>query len=126
MLENYREKGKGYYASDALFDQWMRVTSSATLFDLPESFPKYFYRNHIDNKAARARAEELLGEQQSVWIAVNSVDWNSLVATDNVKSTMNILGEYNQINRARRLPTFKCLGVLIYKGPSMKFTMGRE
>lgn len=123
MLENYRDKTKGYFASDALFDQWMRATNSATLLNLPESFPKYFYRNHIENPAAREQAERLLGDKTAIWVALGSEDWNALKVTDNVKSTMNILNEYNKINQARRLRIFRCEGVLIYKGPSMKFTM---
>lgn len=122
MLENYRDRSKGYFASDAVFDQWMRVAQVETLDQLPAEFPQYIYRNHIDNALTRKYAETLLGNKEFVWVAVGSKDWETFKVTDNVKSTLNILGEYNKINARRELPSFKCIGVLIYKGPSLKFT----
>ncbi|MBU6488436.1 MAG: hypothetical protein KGQ57_11480 [Burkholderiales bacterium] len=125
MLENFRQPAKEgkppYYASDAVLDQWMRVMKSGRITDLPKRFPANLYRNHVKNPATVAAINELLGSEDHIKVSPDSEAWDLIKNTPNVKSTMNIVKDYNTINDARQLGQYNLVEMSIYDGSALKF-----
>jgi hypothetical protein len=123
MMENFRERAQEFFGSDAFFHQWMRVSRIHSVLDLPTSFPTYMYRNNISNEALAQQLTRLLGANDHVDVDLGSPEFRDLQATDNVKSTNNILSEYNRINALRRERPSQIVAMRIYRGPAIRFTI---
>jgi len=123
MMENFRELARPFFASDAFFNQWMRVKKITSLSDLPRTFPPIVYRNNISNKKLAEMLTTILGGEKQVDVDLSSDLFGSLRATDNVKSTENILKEYNNINALRGEAPSRIASMRIYEGPAIRFTI---
>lgn len=128
MMENFRHRYAEYFASDAFFSQWMRVMETGDLKDLPSEFPSVIYRNHIENTQT---LEAILalgnGTVPNMNVEVGSEAWNRMKGVPNVKTTLNMMHDFNAINLARgRFPKFKCVGLQIYQGPTLKFMFAED
>jgi len=125
MLENFRQPAQegapSYYASDVVLNQWMRVMNSAHITDLPKRFPANLYRNHVKNPATVEAINRLLGSEDHVKVSPDSEQWDLIKNTPNVKSTMNIVKDYNTINDARQLGRYRLVEMSIYDGSALKF-----
>jgi hypothetical protein len=126
MMENFRESARPFFASDAFFDQWMRVQKITSLSDLPSTFPPIFYRNNISNEKLASMLNAALKGADQVDVDLNSKLFAELRATDNVKSTDNILREYNNINALRGEAPSRITSMRIYKGPAIRFTIEKK
>ena len=126
MMENFRESARPFFASDAFFDQWMRVQKISSLSDLPKTFPPIFYRNNISNKKLAEMLNKVLDGADHVDVDLGSDVFEKLKNTDNVKSTENILKEYNKINALRGEAPSKIMSMRIYKGPAIRFKIAKE
>lgn len=127
MLENFRHRDAEYYASDAFFNQWMRATKAGDLKGLPSEFPAVIYRNHIENPDTLDAIHTLGGGSvPNMDVEVGSEAWHKLKATPNVKATINMMNDFNTINIERGRSKFKCIGLRIYQGPTLKFTFAED
>ena len=125
MMENFRESARPFFASDAFFSQWMRVQKKPSLSNLPRTFPPIFYRNNISNKKLAAMLTDVLAGADHFDVDLGSKVFAKLQETDNVKSTENILKEYNNINALRNEAPSRITSMRIYKGPAIRFTIAK-
>lgn len=121
MLENYRDSARKFFASDAFFDQWMRAQKVSSLADLPRTFPRWVYRNNISNDVLAEKLNKILDGRAECDVEIGSETWAALTPTDNVKSTLNILAEYNNLNALRGEPPSAIVAMRLYKGPCIRF-----
>ncbi|AYL99046.1 hypothetical protein [Mucilaginibacter celer] len=126
MLENYRPPWKRYFASDVFFSQWLTaIGKEQDVRNLPEHFPKNFYRNHIDNDQTVAVLNQIMAEEKKNPVIVKRSDphWQPLFKTQNAASTLTIVDEYNSINEGRGGGTYGILYVQIHKDGNKNFAL---
>lgn len=130
MGDNYRPPWHKYFASDAFFSQWLAAIQAAGKSDeLPTKFPSTFYRNNIDNAATNAVIQKILpGEADGLVVMRPSHEhWAELLESPNGKSTLNIVQEYNMINKARGQDAYRIKSIQVYRklaANCLKFEMG--
>ena len=132
ILEFYRAPWKHFYASDAIFSQWLRALGNkkANAYDLPKKFPSVIYQNHIDNAPTIIAINNARGDRNSIEITkdTNEAAFNAISSSPNGKAMVNLLRSYNLINRARGGASYRLLKIATYgKAPklSLKFEFGK-
>jgi len=136
MMENFREKARIFYASDAFFYQWLRVQKLSSLSDLPTTFPIFVYRNNISNEVlaeklekmlkGKPEKEDMMQENEYIDIEPGSEAYAEIEKTDNVKSTNIILAEFNKLNAMKKESPSRIIGIRVYKGPALRFEIRKE
>lgn len=130
MGDNFRPPWHKYFASDVFFSQWLAALEHmGKEKELPVKFPSTFYRNNISNAQTNAVINKIIpGEEDAIKvIRPGHANWEELLETPNGGSTVSIVNEYNQINRARGQDEYRIKSIQVYRtnhANCLKFNMG--
>jgi len=112
MMENYRNPGEEYTASEAFVHQWSRAVAmfNANAFgktmlkvpttpeDVPDRLPDSIFRQNISGSAAKETLGELFPVGvDTVTFQENDPTYEKVLATVNGKSTRNMVSTFNEI-----------------------------
>ncbi|CAH9053887.1 hypothetical protein PSECIP111951_00914 [Pseudoalteromonas holothuriae] len=116
ILEFYRASWKNFYATDAIFSQWLRSLGkhNGTAFDLPDKFPSVIYQNHIDNQPTILSMEYAMGDERKKQLTKGDDGYATILKSPNGKAMKNLLSSYNEINSARGYDLFQLHTITAY------------
>lgn len=138
MMENYRNSGEEYTASEAFIHQWSRAVAMfnakdfktamlkvpTKVEDVPDRLPDSIFRQNISGPEAKKALGELVPEgADSVAFAANDETYGKVLATVNGKSTKNIVTTFNEIKKLPDDRKFRIAGGAIKRDPQGNFQL---
>ena len=126
----FRPPWKNYYASDVFFHQWLQAFHlGENISFLPKDFPSTLYINNVANPITRRIIKNILENEQADTYTIQSVHdplWPKLANTSHIKYLLNLLKNYNAINKWRGDSPFRVSALQLYRGYEtyhLKFTI---
>lgn len=133
VTEAYRSSEAPFKASDAFLSQWMSAMKQlGDDKEPPESFPSIVYINNVANVKTAPVMEKILGRKKNVTktgVTVsrsNKDDWELLLGTPLVKSSIFAVQDYNKLNLMERGgPSYELVSIQVY-GSNLKLCFAQS